>query len=129
MEQMTLSDVEIQEKAARAHALGQELERRIKAVAHGIERKRLAALIDRSYSYVNEMLNTNSEQSQKPWQIVFSGALLVEAPDLFVEMVMTFVAEVCGYEVPRKKRPLTPEEELRELWEKIRAHRLEGLFK
>ena len=127
--QMSFKDIEIQEKQAKVKAMAAELDKRLKAVAYSIERHLFATLNDKSYSYINEILNTNNEESQKPFQVKFIPSLIIEQPNKFKEEVIDFLCEMAGYESPEKKRDLTPEEELTLLKNKIKEHGLEPLFK
>lgn len=129
MDQLSLRDVEIQEKHGRARALAAELDRRFKAVALGIDRDEFAAINDRSYSYMSEILNTNNEDGQKPFQAKFIPSLIIESPDAFKEQVIDFLCELAGYKPPEKKSPLSAEEELALYKRKIRERGLEVLFK
>lgn len=125
-QQLSLSDVELQEKQARIRALAAELDALYKGVAAGIGRRQFAALTDKSYTYINEILNTNGDG--KPFQPEMIAALLVEAPDEFFMTVVNFMCESAAREYPRKKRLMTAEEENRLLWNKIRMHQMERLF-
>lgn len=124
--QLNLADVELQMKQARIKAIAAELDTLYKGVAAGIGRKQFAALTDKSYTYINEILNSNSDG--KPFQPEMIAALMVEAPDEFFMTVINFMCELSDREYPRKKRPMTAEEEVQCLWNKIRAHNLEKLF-
>ncbi len=104
-----------------------ELDKRCKAVAGAIDSTRLASVNGLSYQYIRAMLNTNSEQ--KPWRLDLIPALAIEAPDLFAEYILSWLCELCGREVPPKKRVLTSEEELSRIKETIRMHGLDPLFK
>ena len=129
MEQMTIRDIEIQEKQGRIKALAAELDRRLKAVAFSIDRHEFATLNDKSYSYIAEILNTNNEDGQKPFQVKFIPCLITENPEKFKEEVIDFLCELAGYISPEKKRNLTPADELNLIKQKIKAHGLEALFK
>lgn len=126
--QLTFKDVEISEKQARVKALAAELDRRLKAVALSLDRQNFAAINDRSYSYISEILNTNCEDSAKPFQVKFIPAEIIEAPEAFKRDVLDFLCDLCGYEHPEKKRDMTPEEELRQLKDQIKQHKLEKVF-
>lgn len=125
--QLTFKDVEIGEKQARVRALAAELDRRLKTVALSLDRQNFAAINDKSYSYISEILNTNCEDS-KPFQVKFIPAEIIEAPDVFKREVIDFLCELCGYSSPEKKKDLTPEQELAEIKQRIKAHGLETLF-
>lgn len=129
MEQMDFNDVEIQEKQARIRFLAAEVDRRLKAVALTVDRHRLATLNDKSYSYISEILNTNNEDGQKPFQIKFIPSLLIERPEEFKSQVIDFLCELTGYLPPKKKSLLTPEEELCLYRKIISEHGLEPIFK
>lgn len=128
MEQITFEDIELQAKQARLKAAGHELDRRCKAVALSLNRSELAAVNDLSYSYISEMLNTNNEQKQKPWQMSLIPSLAVENPERFAEEVLFFLCDLCGREYPEKKRDLTVEEELTAYKRIIKDRGLEPLF-
>ncbi len=123
--QMAFRDLEIQELMTRAKTLAGELDRRLKEVAYGIDRKDLAAVNDLSYSYISEILNTNGDQKQIRTSMIPSLALL--APDRFVE-ALGFLCEIAGYNPPKKKNPLTSEQELTRVKRRIRERGLEPLF-
>ncbi|MDF1536085.1 MAG: hypothetical protein P1S46_06215 [bacterium] len=123
---MAFRDLEIQERATRNKVLAAELDRRFKGVAHSIDRQDLASILDVSYSYLSEILNTNGEQ--KRFKTHHIPALVLENPDLFMSEVVGFLCEAAGYNPPEKKRTLTPEEELARLMKKIRERGLEPLF-
>ena len=123
-----LDEILIQQKQAKIAVLVSELERRLKAVALGISRETFAALNDRSYSYVSQILNTNSEDAQRPFQVSLIPSLVEECPDRFVEEVINWFCDLCGFEHPARKKSLTPEEELEIYKRKIKEHRLEPLF-
>jgi hypothetical protein len=129
MNQGTFEELAVQEQAGKAKAFGAELERRLKGVAAGIDRKHLAAVCDVSYSYMSEVLNSNNEDHQKRWQICFTGALMVLAPDLLAQEALDFVLEVIGRKPSEEKPRMSAEEELRLLKEKIAKHGLEAIFK
>lgn len=126
--QMTLADIELQEKQARIKAVAAELDRLYKGCAATIGRKHFAALCDKSYTYINEILNSNNEQEAKPFQAGMIAALLVEAPDAFFTSVVGYMCDLADREYPRKKRPMTAEDEVKFLWRTIKAHGLEKLF-
>lgn len=127
--QMTFDDVEVSRKQAEAKSLASELDRRLKAVALSIDRHKLAAINDKSYSYISEILNTNNEEGQKPFQTKFIPSLIIENPDKFKSEVIDYLCELAGYASPEKKREMTPEEELALLKKKIKEHGLEPIFK
>lgn len=112
-EQGTFEEVEIAQKVVKARALGCEREKRLKGVAAAIDRKMLAATLELSYTYVSDVLNSNNEAGQKPIPHKWHGAIQMLAPDLYMKEVASFDEDVCGYQHPEKKRPLTPEEENR----------------
>lgn len=126
--QGTFEEIEIAEKVAKAKALGCERERRLKGVALSIDRKTLATILDVSYSYLSDVLNTNNEAGQKPIPHKWHGAIMLLAPEKYMQEVATFDEDVCGYDHPDKKRDLTPEEELKAIKEKIKKHGLESIF-
>ena len=128
MEQGTFEDIAIQELTARAKALGHEWEKRLKAVALSVNRTRLATICDVSYSYLSDIINTNNEAGQKPWPTKLTGALMVLAQDRLMEEAVDFVCDVCGRQPTERKRALTPEEELKRMWEIVRQHGLQSLF-
>ena len=123
-----LEEVVIQQKQVRIRVLAGELERRLKTVAHSIPRETFALVNDKSYSYVSEILNTNSEETQKPYQVKLIPSLITENPERFAEEVINWLCDLCGREHPQKKRELTPVEELALLKQKIKDHKLERLF-
>lgn len=125
--QLGFRDLEIQEQMIRCCTLAADLDRRLKDVAYSIDRKDLAMVNDISYSYLSEMLNTNGDQ--KPFKTPMIPSLLLLAPDLFAQEVLGPLCDLAGYEMPEKKRLLTPEEELKKLKRRIREHGLEPLFK
>lgn len=129
MKQLTLSDIEIQEKQARIKVIAAELDKLYKGVALSMDRPHFATLIDKSYTYVNDILNTNNEEGQKPFQAYMIAALIVETPKLFTEMVLSYINNLCNLKAPEKRSELTPEEELKFIKNKIKAHGLEPLFK
>jgi hypothetical protein len=129
VDQLTLKDVEVQEKQGRARALAAELDRRLKAVALGLDRHDFAAINDKSYSYMCEILNTNNEDGQKPFQAKFIPSLIIESPEAFKEQVIDFLCELTGHKPPEKKSPLSAEEELELIKRKIKSHGLEALFR
>lgn len=129
MKQIGFSDIEIQEKQARIRTVAAELDRRLKAVALTIDRQRLATLNDKSYSYISEILNTNNEDGQKPFQVKYIPSLLVEKPEEFKTLIVDFFCELTDHFPPEKKTPLTPEEELRAYKKIIKEHGLEPIFK
>jgi len=124
--QMAFRDMEIKEKATRTKALAAELDRRFKGVAHSLDRQDLASILDVSYSYLSEILNTNGEQ--KPFKCHHIPALILENPDLFINEVIGFLCEIAGYYPPLKRKALTPEEELEKITKRIHQHGLESLF-
>ena len=126
--QMTFKDIEIQQKQAKIRELAAELDRRLKAVAVGIERKHLATLNDKAYSYISEILNSNNEAQQKPFQLSLVPSLILENPEAFKTEIIDFFCELCGHESPEKKRILTPVDELAALRRKIKEHGLEKVF-
>jgi len=121
-------EVIIQQKQVRIKVLACELEKRLKAVALSIPREAFALVNDKSYSYVSEILNTNSEEGQKPYQVKLIPSLTTENPDKFTEEVINWLCDLCGREHPEKRKEMTPEEELRLLKRKIREHKLESIF-
>ncbi len=129
MEQMNIRDIEIQEKQGRIKAMAAELDRRLKAVALAIDRQVFAVLNDRSYSYISEILNTNNENGQKPFQTKFIPSLILENPEKFKIEIIDFLCDLAGYESPEKKRKMTSDEELRMLKRKIYEHGLEPVFR
>jgi len=129
MQQMTFRDVEIGEKQARVKVLATYIQRRLKAAALSIDRHTFAAINDKSYSYISDIVNTNNEDGSKPFPVNFIPAEIIEAPDVFMKEVWNPIAELCGHQPsPGKKSPLSAEEELKELKAKIRAHGLEKVF-
>ena len=124
--QMVFRDLELQERATRNKVLAAELDRRFKSVGHSVDRQDLAAILDVSYSYLSEILNTNGEQ--KRFKSHHIPALVLENPDLFMVEVVGFLCEVAGYKPPEKKRTLPAEEERDNLLKKIRQHGLERIF-
>lgn len=129
MEQMDFRDIELQEKQARAQAMAAELDRRLKAVALTMDRQTFATLNDKSYSYISEILNTNSEAGQKPFQIKFMPSLFIEKPEVFKEIVIDWLCDLIDHNHPEKKKRLTPEEELALYKKLIRDKGLDPLFK
>ncbi|HDZ62535.1 MAG TPA: hypothetical protein ENH40_05260 [Nitrospirae bacterium] len=128
MKQMSLKDIDIPEKRARAEELAAELDRRLKAVALQSDRNTIAAINDKSYSYFSDILNTNNERAQRPFQVKFIPSLLIENPEKFKEEVIDFLCEICGYEPPEKKRKLEAEEKLNLIERRIENHGLEKIF-
>ena len=124
--QMAFEDIEIQQKQAKVRELASELDRRLKEVAHGIERKHLATLNDKSYSYISEILNTNGDQ--KPFQVSLIPSLIIENPDAFKRVIIDFLCELIGHKAPEKKKELCPEEELAIIKQKIEEHGLAKIF-
>ncbi|OGW08938.1 MAG: hypothetical protein A2W75_06830 [Nitrospinae bacterium RIFCSPLOWO2_12_39_15] len=122
------TDIEIQQKQAKIKELASELEKRLKSVAHAINRDEFANLNGKSYSYISEILNSNNEDGQKPFQIKFIPSLIVEKPEIFKAEIIDFLCELCGYESPEKKKTLTTEQELALLKRKIKEHGLEKIF-
>lgn len=105
---MSSNDINIAEEQARIKVLADELDRLCKKVAYSIDRSELANANDVTYQAIGRMLNTNS--SQEAWKLYYVPSLAVKAPDRFRELVLTFLANLSGGEVTRKKT-LTPEQE------------------
>ena len=126
--QKTLDDAVLAQKQAHIQSIAQELDRRCKCVALSIGRSETAVLLDRSVTYLNEMLNSNNEQIQKPWQLKYVPALIIGNRELFISEVLNYLNELAGCEPSQNKKLLTPEQELSALKNKIRAHGLETIF-
>jgi hypothetical protein len=126
--QKTLDDAVLAQQHAHIQAIAQELDRRCKAVALAMGRSETAVLIDRSVTYVNEMVNCNNEQAQKPWHLKYLPALILGNRDLFVSEVLNYLNELTGCEPAKNKRVLSAEEELVALKQQIHDHKLEKLF-
>ena len=126
MDQMTLEDVEIQERASRVSTLWADLDKRCKEVAYTIPRHRLAAILGLSYQYISEFLNTNGDQ--KPFKMNMLVAIAIEQPDKFIQ-VLELLCDLAGYDPPLKKRTLTADEELERVARVIRQHGLELVFR
>ena len=126
MEQGLLNDLLTQERAVKVKWIADERQRLCREVADSLDSKDLAAVCGISYQYVRAMLNRNGEK--KDWNNIYDGALMILAPDLYAEKVLSFDAEMAGREEPPKKHPLTPEERLAALEKRIRDHGLEKLF-
>lgn len=128
-DQITLNDVEMSQKQAKVRALAQELDRRLKYVANSIERKHFAAICDKTYGYMGNVLNTNNPEAAKPFQVDFIPAEIIESPDLFMKEIWNPVAEWCSYKPSAgKQSKLTPEQELEAIKNKIHEHGLEKIF-
>ena len=128
MKQLTLKDVEISEKKARAESLAADLDRRLKVAALAADRGTIAAINDKTYSYMSDILNTNNENNQRPFQVKFIPSLIIENPKVFKEEVIDFLCDLCGYETPEKKKHLSDEEKIIKLERRIKQHGLEKLF-
>jgi hypothetical protein len=126
--QKTLDDAMLAQKHAHIQAIAQELDRRCKSVALAMGRSETAVLIDRSVTYVNEMVNCNNEQAQKPWQLKYLPALILGNRELFISEVLNYLNELAACEPAQAKRTLTTEEELAEIRQTIKKHGLEALF-
>ncbi len=126
--QATFEDLKIQEEHGRIKAITAELDRLYKNVAYCIGRKRFGELIDKAGSYVNELLNSNNEEGQKPFQPYMIAALIVGCPSKFMEIVVFPICDLCGYDRPEKKRKRSAEEELKELRKTIKAKGLDSVF-
>jgi len=127
--QLTFKDIEMAEKQAQVKLLAADIQRRLKATGLGIDRHTFAAINDKSYSYISEILNSNNEDGSKPFPANFIPTEIIEVPDLFMKEVWNPIAELCGHQPsPGKKRGLTAEEELSEIKEKIVTHGLEKIF-
>ena len=133
--QITIEHIEIEEKQAKVKVLCSELEKRFKAVALGIDRNKFAAINNKSYSYVSEILNTNTpedlgddEKRRKQFPQSFVAASIIENPEKFMEEVVNFLCDFLGYDYPKKKSPFTAEEELEYIKEIIRERKLQTIF-
>jgi hypothetical protein len=128
MSQLTFKDIEIHEKQAKVKAVTAELDRLYKEATSAINRNHFAAICDKSYTYISEVLNSNNEASQKPYQPLMIAALIVEAPEAYSKIVDTYIHQLIGYKPPEKQSLLTPAEELEALKKKIVEHGLEKVF-
>lgn len=127
-DQLTFKDIEIGEKQTRSKALADDLQRRLKATAITINRNEFSAVVDKAYTTVSGVLNTNSEKAE-PFPTNWIPAVILENPDLFMTEVWNTVAAWCGYKPsPGKVSKLTPEQELESLKKKIKDHGLEKIF-
>jgi hypothetical protein len=121
-------DILIEQRQLRTKLLAGELDKRLKGVALGIDRHRLALINDKSYSYISEILNTNSEETQKPFQVKLIPSLIIEAPDRLMTEVVGWICDLAGYAAPEKKRVMSTEEELMIIKKKIALHGLQAIF-
>lgn len=126
--QKTLDDAMLAQKQANIQSMAQELDRRCKSVALAIGRADTAVLLDRSITYINEMVNCNNEQSQKPWRLNYVPALIIGNRELFISEVLNYLNEISGCEPAQNKKIMTAEEELATLKKAIREHGLEKVF-
>lgn len=127
--QKTLDDALLAQKQAQIQAIAQELDRRCKSVALSIGRADIAVLLDRSITYINEMVNCNNEQSQKPWRLNYVPALIIGNRELFISEVLNYLNELSACEPAKNKTTMTPEQELAEYKKIIKQHGLDPLFK
>ena len=134
--QLTIEHIEIEEKQAKIKVLTAELEKRFKAVALGIERNKFAAINNKSYSYVSEILNTNTpeelsddpDKRRKQFPQSFVAASIIENPEKFMEEIINFLCDLLSYEYPKKKSALTAKEELEYIKEIIKDKKLQPIF-
>lgn len=126
MIQMTLKEVEIAERQAKIKALTDEFERNCKEAARAINRYDLAAAVDKAYSYVSDILNMNPEG--KPFNLYMLIATCLLNKDLFREGPLKFLNELADCYPPKKIRPMTAEDELRLIKNKIKEHGLGPIF-
>jgi|GEM_PF-6093124 len=120
-------DIFVQQQVVENKALAEQFDRHCKEVAESIDSKDLAAANDVTYAYIRKMLNTNSAQS--PMQMDIIPSLARMNPDKFAETVLRFLCDLCGREVPEKKRSMTPEEELKIIRLKMKSSGLTALLK
>jgi len=120
-------DLFIAQKQAMVKELASELDRKCKEVAYSIKSAELAIVNDVSYQYIREILNTNGDQ--KPFQLKLVPSLIILNPEKFVETVLYYLCDLCGYEHPEKKRKLTPEEENKIIKQKFKEHGLTSLLR
>lgn len=125
MQQMTIKDIEIAELQARVKAFSEEFEQICRISARSVNRHDLSSTVDKAYSYVSDILNVNDGKNFPLYLLV---AVCIMNPDVAREMILGFLSEITGSEVPRKKRMLTAEEELRIIKRKIKEHGLEPIF-
>jgi hypothetical protein len=116
-------DIFIQSAIAKNKAIAAELDKRCKEVAGSVDSQKLATLNDVTYQYIREMLNTNGEQ--RPWQLKMLPSLIQAAPEKFVDVILFWFCDLCGYNPPEKKKELTTEEELKLLKSKIKEMQLD----
>jgi len=126
MTQLTLKEIEIAEMQARVKSVSCAFERLCKEISRGLNRHDLADSVDRSYSYISDILNTN--QDGKPFTMYLLIATCLINPDMFRDNILKFLNELAGCYPPKKIRPLTADEELRLIKRKIKEHGLEPIF-
>jgi hypothetical protein len=119
-------EMELEEKQKRIEYLAGELDRRFKDITYSIGRSQFANLMNMSYSYISEILNTSG--IQKPFQAGMIPALIVERPEKFMEVIVNFVCDLTRYEHPEKKPELPPKQELDVLKNKLKSKGLDALF-
>lgn len=124
--QLSFEDMELKTIQAQVEVMAAELDRRRKDVAYCVGRKRFGLIIDKAPSYVNEILNTNG--LQKKFQPEMEPALIAENPDKYVELVVNYLCDLCGYQHPEKKAKKPPEQELRELKKALKQKGMDVLF-
>ncbi len=126
MIQLTLKEVEIAELQTRVKTVTEAFERTCREIARATNRHDLSAAVDKSYSYVSDILNTN--QDGKPFTLYLLIATCLLNKDLFRDSILKFLNELADCYPPKKIRPMTAEDELRLLKRKIKEHGLEPIF-
>ena len=123
MEQGKFEDIEFIQEQVKVKVLRDELDRLCKLVAYTIKNTELALLNDVSPQAISKMLNTNGEQT--PFGKDYIPSIAIKNPEYFMNTVGKFFCDLCGYELPEKKRSLTDEERLKLLTEKLREMKLD----
>lgn len=126
MVQTTIREVEISQLQAQVKIMTEEFERICKEAGRSVNRNDLAASVDKSYSYISDILNTN--QDGKPFTLYLLIATCLLNKNIFRDAILGFLNEIGECYPPKKIRPLTAEEELREIKQKIKEHGLEPIF-
>lgn len=134
-EQLTFKNLQRSQLMSQVKAVASEFDSLCRMTTREIDRADFAAIVDKSYSTVSDVLNSNLDYlngddggKRLQYPLLYLITLAIVKPDRFRETVLKFLADITCTETPRKKRERTHEEENHLIWRIIKSHQLEPLF-
>lgn len=124
--QLNFDDAEKAKLQAEIKSIYEEFDIICKSASREIDRTLFSAIVNKSYSTVSDILNSNEKGGSYPVIYLIATAILI--PDRFRETILEFLAYISNSQPPEKKKALMPEEELKILKQRIRDHKLESIL-